>query len=535
MSKKTSDLEAIDLERPEDIDQLNVPQLKTFLKACGIGISHGNKAALQQLARLYFGLPILRVSGSGTGTTGDASPAGAAGGSGGTLGATVSGETAAERAGESSVFDDSSLVWQELTTTSKLPIPSGFSVMEIAQYLTDIQVSLLYGEDEEVVGAGTAKPAVKGRQMYLSQHLTKVDYAASPSHLYFRGNCQASMKKLARYPGVAIKADTGNINFAQCTCVARADQRCCHVACLLYLVEDLSLKQELKISLPCTSQPQAWGKGSTRELNPTPVSAKNYSKKREQDRYLSFDPRPDNPPPPDTDRFLRNLQEQRGNAMWEKLLRYKYKDYPLSDDRKHVVRSLVDKMMAAQTSEMLEWSEFSEYFEDPLSTSSGVHALGTEDQSESQLWHSVRKMRVTGSTFKDFAGNPERMASSLWCPKKDLSRLKAIIWGTEKESEARTEYEKKTGLHVVCCGIFISKERPLFAASPDGIVKYPTGDVLIEIKCPFSLRENDLTDPKKVSSHFLDNNLCLKRSHQYFYQIQLGMYVTGCRSTHFVV
>ena len=194
-------------------------------------------------------------------------------------------------------------------------------------------------------------------------------------------------------------------------------------------------------------------------------------------------------------------------------------------------------MLSAQRDEMEDMSEMEEFFQDQvsLSTTSGVHVPFTEEQSESWLWHSVRRMRITGSTFKDFAGNPEKMAAAQWSEKKDLSVLKAIIWGKEKESEARSAYEKKTGKKVTCCGIFISRERPLFAASPDGIVEEPTGNVLIEIKCPYSLRDNDLKDPKKVSNYFLDSNLCLKRSHQYFYQIQLGMYVTGCRSTHFIV
>ena len=205
MSKKKSEIEAPNLESLEDIDQLNVPQLKAFLKARGVGISHGNKAQLQQLARLYFSSPILRVSGTGT-TEGGASggAAASAGGSAGT-GRVPRRSVRGLIAGESSVFEDSSRDWQELTPSSKLSVPGGFTVMEITRYLTDIQVSLLYGDDEEVVGAGTTKPAVKGRQMYVSQRLTKVDTAASPTHLYFRGNCQASMKKLARYPGVAIK------------------------------------------------------------------------------------------------------------------------------------------------------------------------------------------------------------------------------------------------------------------------------------------------------------------------------------------
>ena len=33
-------------------------------------------------------------------------------------------------------------------------------------------------------------------------------------------------------------------------------------------------------------------------------------------------------------------------------------------------------------------------FLDPLSTASGAHVTGTEQQSESDLWHQIRKLRI---------------------------------------------------------------------------------------------------------------------------------------------
>ena len=137
--------------------------------------------------------------------------------------------------------------------------------------------------------------------MYVSERLQHVEYANSSTHLYLRANCDASMKKEVRFPCIAIKLN-GRIEFGKCSCPAGIDQRCTHIACLLYLAEDIALNQEPKIARPCTSQPQAWGKGSKKETQPGRVAEKNYSKKRDQGRYLSFDPRPDNAPPPDTDR-----------------------------------------------------------------------------------------------------------------------------------------------------------------------------------------------------------------------------------------
>ena len=127
------------------------------------------------------------------------------------------------------------------------------------------------------------------------------------------------------------------------------------------------------------------------------------------------------------------------------------------------------------------------------------------------------------------------MAAHLWKERPDLSKVKAVQWGKEKEEEARKEYEIKTGSKVICCGIFISRERPLFAASPDGLVENSDGRVLIEIKCPWSLKNKDLSTTEIPATSFLDRELKLKRSHSYYYQIQLGMYCTGSKLTHFVV
>ena len=174
--------------------------------------------------------------------------------------------------------------------------------------------------------------------MYVSNRLELVEYVVSSTHVYLRANCAASMKNETRYPGVAIKIESGQVDFARCTCQAYADQRCAHVACLLYLAEDLSLGQDPRIAKPCTSQLQYWGKGSKKELDPGVVTEKNYSKKREQNRYVNFDPRPENAQPPNDEEFLRDLQslarpyEPGKGCMWEKLLRYNYQDQVTSGD-----------------------------------------------------------------------------------------------------------------------------------------------------------------------------------------------------------
>ena len=219
---------AVMLEKVEDLEKLSVAQLKEFLRPRGVRLG-GNQAELLQLARLYFSYPTLKPSSS----------------------LPIDERGASEINDQDSPFNDPSLTWQMVT--KELKIPSQFSIEKITDYLRNNEVSLLCfpsagnDSDEDDVQAGTQKPVVKGRKMYLSERLTHAEFAETGSHLYIRGNCEASMRKAVRYPGVALIASSGTVAFGECTCEAKEDGRCCHVACLLYLAEDVSLKQEPKI------------------------------------------------------------------------------------------------------------------------------------------------------------------------------------------------------------------------------------------------------------------------------------------------
>jgi hypothetical protein len=140
-------------------------------------------------------------------------------------------------------------------------------------------------------------------------------------------------------------------------------------------------------------------------------------------------------------------------------------------------------------------------------------------------------------TFQSYAANPARMASALWKPGVDLGHIRAIKWGQDHEDDARKQYKAATKSKVEECGLFVSKKNPIFAVSPDGII--PFSKCLLEIKCPFSLKECDVTEMTSVPSSqfftFDNGKLSLKQNHAYYFQVQLGMYVTGYRYTDFVI
>ena len=100
--------------------------------------------------------------------------------------------------------------------------------------------------------------------------------------------------------------------------------------------------------MPGTSKPQAWGKGSHRELDPGPVAAKVYSlsSKRRPDRYLEFDPRPSQAGPIDSESFLRLVQSLHKPTGWGTLLCFHYEDYDLDANQEHILALQVNGLIS---------------------------------------------------------------------------------------------------------------------------------------------------------------------------------------------
>lgn len=66
------------------------------------------------------------------------------------------------------------------------------------------------------------------------------------------------------------------------------------------------------------------------------------------------------------------------------------------------------------------------------------------------------------------------------------------------------------------------------AASPDGVIDDKT---IVEIKCPYSSRNSQITS---ITVPYLSEN-GLKKSHQYYYQVQGQLFCTNASKCHFVV
>ena len=153
----------------------------------------------------------------------------------------------------------------------------------------------------------------------------------------------------------------------------------------------------------------------------------------------------------------------------------------------------------------------------------------TRLQSDTKLWFQVRKFLITasnvGSIAKRTRSDPTKLVERLQSTR--LVQTAAMKEGLAREPQAATKYaEVKANLiNLYPCGCVVSCTTPWLAASPDRKVydaskQPPYG--LLEIKCPQDENVSEADWLKKENGQ-----LCLKKNHNYFYQVLCQMAVTG--------
>ncbi len=111
-------------------------------------------------------------------------------------------------------------------------------------------------------------------------------------------------------------------------------------------------------------------------------------------------------------------------------------------------------------------------------------------------------------------------------------KVAAIDHGRKFESVAIKKYEMMNNARVESCGLFLSLDQPFLAASPDGLEGH---HIVIEVKCPYGARDQLITNVTVPYLVGTADNLQLKKSHDYYYQVQGQLYCTGRSMAHFIV
>lgn len=159
------------------------------------------------------------------------------------------------------------------------------------------------------------------------------------------------------------------------------------------------------------------------------------------------------------------------------------------------------------------------------------------------LWQHERKKRITASnaySFYTYLTSSKRSIAE-WETKMD-KHLNSTFKGTADTKhgllmeEAAIEcYERCTDFQITKMGLLINPSVSWFGYSPDGVVEKK---LIIEIKSPKVGKTTTAIEAIHCLAYLIvdsDGNIYLKEKHQYFCQVQLGMFVTGLLFCHFII
>jgi hypothetical protein len=165
----------------------------------------------------------------------------------------------------------------------------------------------------------------------------------------------------------------------------------------------------------------------------------------------------------------------------------------------------------------------------------------TRSQINSSTWHTERNKRITSSKFGHIMNRKAPVTDTFirntHNPKPFTST--ATTYGIKKENTAKEEFLKlHPNAHLHSIGLVVNPTYPFLGASPDGRVCLDNETGILEIKCPFSVRQQTIEDACNRPDFCLEqinDTIQLKRTHLYWHQVQGQLLVTSAQFCIFVV
>ncbi|XP_069108924.1 uncharacterized protein [Argopecten irradians] len=376
------------------------------------------------------------------------------------------------------------------------------------------------------------------------------------------------------HPWVALKRD-GPVITAHCDCMAGLGETCSHIGALLFKMEAAVRFGYTRSA--CTDESCLWNQCFTKDVKPAPISEIQFYKQEAKDRLIKKKRKKTMPTPASEEEqqtFLQSL-----SSLGENLVGLSaFKEF--SGNFIGLGPKLEDKTLPPPLRELYSHQystaskeDLSELCDRTFSTvkisanqSRKIEEL-THSQSSSLTWHHQRSGRITASVAGEVMNTSiEKPSVSLLkkicIPNTSSPNVPALNWGKLHEDDGYKLYQllmesdnrvdlqtypkgeivmkdisgQHLSLNVHKAGFVIPEQKPFLGASPDGHVNCECcGKGLLEIKCPYNIRD------KTIKAAILDNSFCLnasfslKRSHKYFAQVQMQMYVCDGNYTDFVV
>ena len=225
-------------------------------------------------------------------------------------------------------------------------------------------------------------------------------------------------------------------------------------------------------------------------------------------------------------------------------------DYPrLSAFRKHAEHQRTERVTSLH--KLVEDSSSKEEFLERMHSVSRLTLklieIRTRKQSNSPHWFLYRRHAMTASISHTLyhaqrkGSTKFRIFALIASVNHIKTKIPAMLWGNEKEDTALKAYQHKCQMtdplhRVYKSGLVLDSDFCAWGGSPDAVgVRGDGTKYLIEIKCPFSFSTDSLRKNGVEKLQYLEEGPALKRTHQYFFQIQTLMGIMKLDMCHFIV
>ncbi|XP_033725418.1 uncharacterized protein LOC117345238 [Pecten maximus] len=420
--------------------------------------------------------------------------------------------------------------------------------------------------DESVLDfVKTKRHRVEGWTLFREGKITGLSSTTTGNLIYFRGQCQAAMKQKTYNIYMCLKHGGTKLKWGTCSCPAGIDGQCKHLVATLFCLIDFH-RQDVK-TMPdvktCTDKLQLWHVRKPTSDEPLLFRDINFVKHdpfKTVKKDLCAAAATHNPVPEFARSVTGNDLTKLVNLFDASGLNLPVLDTIRENNFKPVAcRQRCDVNLDADLFEMVDNTSFSE-IELPQALKSDIqqHYLvnvsvdtqrakfiekNTRLQSKTSFWFNERQYRITASNFGVFCRLKNTTDPvNTFQQKKKFFTSKSVRHGINYEAQALALYQKEKPCASSPVGLVVNPKLPHLGVTPDRLVKVNNEIRLVEIKCPYSVfkKKTSILSQMKEKNFYLEKNpttgeIQLKKSHDYFYQVQGQLNLCGIEKCDFVV
>ena len=473
-------------------------------------------------------------------------------------------------------FQASHLPWSD--TLQNTP---AFSFIQLYDYLVIRTVKY-----KHILLKNTSYKKLKAFQFFYEGFIKKIDVAFTDSFCFVDVRMKASMRAKIYKVIIKLSSSDGSVCSAACTCPAGVGiggfGNCNHVGGVLFGLEDFNRRglKSLPIPQSCTSKLSAWNIPRDSSSTPAPidqvvikkVSFGQDTEKEVPPKINLYDPRMKCDRNLDGDCF-KTLQSKLSASLPNScfFLFHGMNPYPPQGQMQQIEEEIIsintgfEECCSSNLSQPdvvktddIAFNEFydisSRQFKNMMDICARLKTItlieiknieqSTRGQSSSDAWLHHRKHKITASNFYNAARNTVEPSNKLSAMFYKSFTTSSTQHGIVNESHVLNLYKhllstKGVNANVLEVGLILSETYPYLGASLDGLVEDNSGNRWgIEIKCPSSQFGKTLQEAIISKNFFLcknGNEVNLKKSHKYFYQVQGQMFCANLMRTDFVV